>query len=416
MAIDPSGGALIDPWRYAEHGYPHDQWTELRRTNPVHYFEPEGYEGFWAITKHADVCEISKQPERFLSEPKGLISSLAAEDIRRKGPPLRTLVNMDNPEHREYRAVASRWFTPRNVRQLEERMVESAQQCVDHMLEHGEEEFDFVTEVAAHHPLRLIAHLFGLPEEDEPVVLKLTNEIFGSQDPEFRRSGGRREGLAALLTEFFTFFQKLIDERRENPREDLASLLANAQIGGAPMGPVETLGYYAIVLTAGHETTRNALSGGLLALIEHPDEFAKLRRDPSQCALAADEIARWTTPVNQFARTATEDYELRGETIQAGQSVCLFYASANRDEEVFDDPFTFRVDREPNPHLGFGIGEHFCLGANLARLEIRVLLEEIVSRVEDVSLAGAPERLVSSFVGGVKHLPVRCRAQSGGAS
>ena len=210
------------------------------------------------------------------------------------------------------------------------------------------------------------------------------------------------------MGEVFAFFSKIAEERRANPTDDLASAIVHAQIDGEPIDQMGVLGYYLIVLTAGHETTRNAISGGMLALMEHPEELAKLRADPSLCASAADEIVRWTTPVNHFARTATRDYELRGQTIREGQSVALFYASANRDEEVFEDPFEFRIDRNPNNHLGFGIGEHFCLGSSLARMEIRVLLEELIPRLEHIELAGKPERLASSFVGGIKHLPVRC--------
>ena len=410
MTTEVNGFDLIDPWRYAEKGYPHELWTTLRREAPVAWFEPEGYRGFWAITKHADIGEVSKQPDKFLSEPRLTIESLKSDELQKQGPQIRTIVNMDPPEHRDYRKIASNWFTPRNVRPLEERMVESARQLVDRMMgDGGEQEIDFVTEVAALHPLRLITHLFGIAEEDEPYVLQVTNELFGGQDPEFQRSTDALQGRMQTLAEFMGFFQKIIADRRANPRDDLATVLANATLDGEPMGTLETLGYYTIVLTAGHETTRNALSGGMLALIEHPDELAKLRRDPALCSVAADEIVRWTTPVNHFVRTAACDYELRGSKIREGESLCLFYASANRDEEIFDDPFQFRVDRSPNPHMGFGIGEHFCLGASLARMEIRVLLEELVPRLESVELAGPAERLVSSFVGGVKHLPLRYR-------
>ncbi len=401
---------LVDATQYARSGYPHDSWARLRREDPLAWFEPEGYRGFWAVTKHADICEISKQPERFSSEPRLTILDRAREQVESIGSQMRTIVNMDPPDHRTYRGLASPWFTPRNLRMLEERMVESARALVDGLAGDGEEmESDFVPTVAALHPLRLIAHLFGLDEADEPFVLQATNQMFGAQDPEFQREGAVEEAGAALRDEFFAFFARVARERRERPGDDLASILAGAEIDGKPIPELELLSYYLIVLTAGHETTRNALSGGLLALIEHPVELAKLREDIGLAASAADEIVRWTTPVNHFVRTATEDYELRGQKIRAGDSLALFYASANRDEEIFDDPFAFRVDRSPNPHLGFGIGEHFCLGATLARMEIRVLLEELIPRLESIELVGEPRRLASSFVGGVKHLPIRCR-------
>ncbi len=399
---------LIDPRRYAGAGYPHEQWTYLRREAPLRWFEPEGYQGFWAVTKHADICQISKQPNLFSSEPRLVAMPKAIEEADNIGSKMRTLVNMDPPDHRTYRGLATPWFKPSNLKLLEERMIASASELVDKMMgSGGPQECDFVPEVAALHPLRLIAHLFGLPVEDEPFILRATNELFGGQDPEFQRTGDQKKDAEQLQADFFAYFSKTANERRANPKDDLASLLATAEIDGQPIPDLELLSYYLIVLTAGHETTRNALAGGLLALIEHPEQLEKLRTDMSLVQTAADEIIRWTTPVNHFVRTAVEDTELRGQKIAAGDSLALFYASANRDEEVFEDPFAFRVDRSPNPHLAFGIGEHFCLGATLARMEIRVLLEELVPRLASIELAGEPERLASSFVGGLKHLPVR---------
>ena len=399
------GLELVDPASYAVHGYPHEHWSELRATTPLPYFEPEGYRGYWAVTKHADICEISKRPREFSSEPRLTILSTERESQNSIGNTMRTLVDMDPPDHRTYRSLATLWFKPSNIKVLEERMIESAKELVDKMA--ASTEGDFVNGVAALHPLRLIAHLFGLPREDEPFILDATNRMFGAQDPEFQRDEDQEQDLDRLRKEFFGYFAKTAAERRANPQEDLATLLAHAQIDGQPIPELELLSYYLIVLTAGHETTRNAIAGGLLALIENPDELAKLRGDIGLAASAADEIVRWTSPVNHFVRTATRDTELRGQKIRKGDSLALFYASANRDEEVFDEPFAFRVDRHPNPHLGFGIGEHFCLGATLARMEIRVLLEELVPRLESIELAGEPERLASSFVGGVKHLPIR---------
>ncbi|MEM7412058.1 MAG: cytochrome P450 [Myxococcota bacterium] len=403
-----TGLELIAPARYARDGYPHALWTELRKNAPLHYFEPEGYRGFWAVTRHADICAISKDPGRFSSEPRLTVMLQALEETDSIGSQMRTLVNMDPPDHRVYRNLATPWFKPRNLKALEERMVESARELVDRMSGDGSaRESDFVTEVAALHPLRLIAHLFGLDEADEPFVLRATNEMFGAQDPEFQATGDAEADAAKLRQDFFAFFQKIANERRANPSDDLASVLAQSEVEGAPIPQLELLSYYLIVLTAGHETTRNALSGGLLALIEHPDELAKLQADIGLANRAADEIVRWTSPVNHFVRTATEDTEVAGQKIRAGESLALFYASANRDESVFEAPFSFRVDRHPNPHLGFGIGEHFCLGATLARMEIRVLLEELVPRLRRIELAGEPAKLASSFVGGLKHLPVR---------
>jgi cytochrome P450 len=268
-----------------------------------------------------------------------------------------------------------------------------------------------VNEIAVPHPLRILCGILGVPEADEPLILRLTQQLFAADDPEFKRSeADRNEAFRALGIEFLQYFMKVIADRRAHPRDDLASLLANAEVDGARMGDVETLGYYLIVFTAGHDTTRNSLGAGMLALLENPVEREKLHRDPAgRVNDAVEEIVRWATPVNYMMRTAAQDYELGGTKIRSGDRLLLFYASANRDEDVFDAPFSFRIDRHPNPHLGFGIGEHFCLGSHLARRSQRALFAELVGRLQDVELAGPPERLAASFVAGIKHLPMRYR-------
>jgi cytochrome P450 len=265
--------------------------------------------------------------------------------------------------------------------------------------------------VATQHPLRILATILGVPQEDEERILRLTQQLFAGQDPEFQREEADPEqAFRNLGIEFLQYFGKIIADRRAKPRDDLASVLANAEIDGARMGDVETLGYYLITFTAGHDTTRNALAGGMHALVEHPDERAKLRADPKGLvADAVEEIVRWTTPVNYMMRTASRDTELGGTRLRKGDRLLLFYASANRDEDVFEAPYAFRIDRHPNPHLGFGIGEHFCLGSHLARKSQRALFAELIGRLEEVELAGPVERLAASFVAGIKHLPLRYR-------
>jgi cytochrome P450 len=403
---------LILPARYAERGYPHETWTRLRREAPVHRFEPPGYGPFWAITKHADICDISKRPDTFLNSPGIVVldhEQRRMQENQSGFQGMKTIIEMDPPTHRTFRKVASGWFTPRSLGRLDAAVEESARSLVDALAADGDAECDFVTRVAAAHPLRILSQTLGVAREDEPYILRLTNELFGGEDPEFQREGTREERIRSLGLEFFSYFSKIIADRRANPRDDLATVLATARVDGGPMGDVETLGYYLIVFTAGHDTTRNAISGGLLALIENPDQLARLRRDPSLVPSAVEEIVRWTTPVNYMKRTAARDVEVRGEKIRAGEELALFYASANRDEEVFGDPFAFRVDRDPNRHLGFGIGEHFCLGAHLARRSSKALFAEIARRAERLELAGEPERTASSFVAGIKHLPIRYR-------
>ena len=398
---------------YGEHGYPHQAWTRLRRESPVHWCEPPGYRPFWAITKHADITEVSTQPDKFRSAGRFILFPEAATlqgPTLEEAPPLRMLVNMDPPEHRDYRKLVSHWFTPRAIGHLEGRLEQITREIFDDLAKDGGTyECDFVREVAALQPLRMITEMLGIPREKEPFVLRVTNENFGIEDPEFQRQGDTRADRLGFLQEAFTYLSEIMAERRADPREDLTTVLATATFNGEPIPTFELFSLYFLVMVAGHDTTRNAISGGLLALLEHPDELEKLRRNPALVETATDEIVRWTTPVNHFARTATVDYELRGRHIKPGDSVALFYASANRDEEVFPDPFVFRIDRDPNPHLGFGVGEHFCLGAHLARLDLKVFFRQFAERVESIELAAPVQRLHASFVGGPKRMPIRYR-------
>ena len=293
--------------------------------------------------------------------------------------PVRALVQMDPPDHLVYRRISSDWFKPKSIARLNERAAELAKRYVDRMAELGGE-CDFVTDVAVHYPLYVILSLLGLPEEDFPRMLKLTQELFGTVDPELGR-GTDQDDMLATLMDFFDYFQKLTEDRRANPTDDLASVIANAEIDGKPIGILEAVGYYVLIATAGHDTTSSAIAGGLHALIEHPDQFQRLRDDPSLVATAVEEMIRWVSPVKQFMRTATDDYVLRGVTIPAGDSVLLSYPSANRDEDVFERPDVLDVGRDPNPHVGFGFGAHFCLGTHLARMEARALYNELLPRL-----------------------------------
>jgi len=408
--VQVDGLRLIDPGCYAEHGYPHAEWARLRREDPVSFVEPPGWPAFWALTKHADIVEVSKQPDAFLNAPgMTMVRDLGQrDDVEQQ---IKTIINMDPPEHKKYRQVASPFFTPRAIRALEPLVRETARKLVDGLGSEGE--CDFVTDVASLHPLKVIARILGVPESDEPFILKLTNELFGGEDPEFRRSEDRMEAMRSLFMEFWGYFGKIMKDRREEPRDDLASVFANARIDGEPMGELETMGYCLIAFTAGHETTRGAIGGGLQALIENPAERERWARDPDLTPLAIDEIVRFVTPVNHMVRTAARDYELRGRKIRQGDRLVLFYASANRDEEVFEAPDALRLDRHPNRHLGFGIGEHFCLGAHLARMTSGSLFRELVSRLEWVEPAGSPLRTASNLVPGLKHMPIRYRLQPG---
>ncbi len=408
---------LILSRAYAEKGVPHDTWTRLRAESPVHYCEPgHDYSPYWAITKHADICEISKQPDVFASS--GGISMIPREQeavLRQSSDQgfgaMRTIIEMDPPEHRGYRNVASPVFTPRAIKALDEAIDRSAREIVDRLAgATGEGECDFANDVAAAHPLRILSTMLGVPRESEPDILRLTNQLFALDDPDLQREGEDRDAATmALGLELYQLFDGIIQDRRANPTDDLASLLANGTIDGEPMGVMETVGYYLITFSAGHDTTKNALVGGMRVFLDHPDQLQRLKEHPELLDSAVEELIRWTTPVNYMKRTATRDTELRGERIRAGDALVMFYASANRDEEVFEDPFAFQIDRKPNRHLGFGIGEHFCLGANLARRSQRALWREFSRRLDWAELAGEPEQIHSGFVVGLKKLDMRYR-------
>jgi cytochrome P450 len=313
---------------------------------------------------------------------------------------------MDDPYHRKVRAIGADWFRPKAMRDLKVNVDALAKRYVDKMRDIGPE-CDFVTDIAVNFPLYVILSLLGLPEEDFSRMHQLTQEMFGGDDDEYNQRGQTPEEQLAILVDFFTYFSKLTASRREHPTDDLASAIANGRIDGEPLSDVDTASYYVIVVSAGHDTTKDAISGGLLALIENPDELARLRHDMGLMPTAIEEMIRWTTPVKEFMRTAAEDTTVRGVPIAKGESVYLAYVSGNRDEEVFDEPFRFDISRDPNKHVAFGYGVHFCLGAALARMEMNSLYSELIPRLESIELAGEPELAATTFVGGLKHLPIR---------
>lgn len=413
VEIDPFD--LIAPSHYGTRGVPHDVWTRLRAESPVHHCEFGGeYEDFWAITRHADILDIGGKPRLFsnLDGPVLLSREQRVQSEARKQSAMgqmRTIIEMDPPEHRDFRKVASGFFTPRSIQRLDEIVTESARSLLDSLGEEGE--CDFVEKVAQRHPLRVLATILGIDEEDEERVLELTQQLFASDDPDLQRKGeDRGKAQDELGIEFYQLFDRIIQDRRANPRDDLATMLATAKMeDGEPMGPIETFGYYLIVFTAGHDTTRNALSSGFTAMMEHPEQLALLREHPELSKSAVEEVVRWASPVNYMKRVVLEDVEIRGQKIREGERLGLFYGSANRDEDVFEEPFRFDITRRPNRHLGFGTGEHFCLGAHVARMSIRALLQEMGERVEMLEPTGDPSQIHASFVVGLKSLPVRYR-------
>jgi cytochrome P450 len=402
-ALDPLD--LVDPDRFAARGYPHEVWTRLRLDDPVALVEAPGFEPFWAITKHADILWISARPNLF-SNARGITLARAGA---RAFPPSEILVLLDPPKHGRMRRLVIPYFTPRAVRSKRAELDELAGEVVAGALGRtATVELDVVDRIAAPFPLALIAWIVGVPRDDWALLFRLSNEVIGKDDPEFRRPGespGRT--IQRARGEILAYFEGLIAQRRAEPRDDLVSELLAATVDGEPLTHEQVLSFCELFIEAGNETTRNAISGGLLAFCERPDQWARLRERPELLPTAVDEILRWVSPISHFTRVATEDVELRGRTIRAGDQLALYYASANRDEDVFDDPFDFRVDRTPNPHVAFGFGEHFCVGAQLARVEIELVLGHLLQRVERIESAGELVRLSSAVNGSIKKLPIR---------
>ena len=406
---DPAARVLANPQAYTDEKGLHAALAHCRQHAPVSWVDVEGYRPFWAVTKHADIMDIERQNDLFTNFPRPLLAITEADDALLRdieaGTGLRTLIHMDDPHHRDVRKIGADWFRPKVLRALKARCDELAKIWVDKMAEKGPE-LDFMTEIAVNYPLYIILSMLGLPDSDFPRMLKLTQEMFGGNDAEFQRGGDVQDMLAVLL-DFFNYFSALTASRRETPTEDLASAIANAKIKGAPLSDMDTLSYYVIVASAGHDTTSAGIAGGMRALLEHPDQLARLEGDMSLMGTAVEEMIRWVVPVKEFMRTAQQDTEVRGVPIKKGEAVLLSYVSANRDEDVFHAPNKFDVGRDPNKHLSFGYGVHFCLGASLARMEMNSFFSELIPRIKSIEPAGDPHLMATTFVGGLKHLPIR---------
>lgn len=403
---DDAATVFATPSAYADEVNFHAALKHLRAEAPISWVEVHGYKPFWAITKYADILDIERANTVFTNSPRPVLVTAESDEVQ-ASMGISTLIHMDDPQHRVVRAIGADWFRPKAMRALKVRVDELAKVFVDKMVEVGPE-CDFVQQVAVNYPLYVIMSLLGIPEEDFASMLKWTQELFGSDDDEYKRGDTQEEQVVTMI-EMFQYFTALTASRRENPTEDLASAIANATVDGEPLSDIEIVSYYMIVAAAGHDTTSATISGGLLALLENPDQLARLKAQPELMPLAVEEMIRWVTPVKAFMRTAVEDTVVRGVPIAAGESVLLSYPSGNRDEDVFDEPFRFDVGRDPNKHVAFGYGVHFCLGAALARMEINSFFSELLPRLESVEFAGKPAHVATTFVGGPKHLPIRYR-------
>jgi cholest-4-en-3-one 26-monooxygenase len=383
-------------------GVPHDQFDRLRREAPVFWHEEAGDTGFWAVTKHADVRHASHDCATFSSELGGTFIPTADEEALSQ---LRlTILNMDPPKHNRYRRLVSKGFTPRMITALVEEIERRAAVVIDNVCERGEVEF--VEEIAAQVPVQIICQMIGLEPEVWPRMITLSNNLIGARDdPDYQEIAG---GPEAASMEVYMMCDEVAEDRRQNPRDDIMTALVHAEIDGERLSNAELNLFFITLIVAGNETTRNLINHSMLALLDNPDQADRLRKDPSLWDSGVEEMLRWGSSIHNFRRTATRDTEIRGVPIAQGDKVVLYYAAANRDEEVFDDPHTFDVARTPNEHVTFGGGgEHYCLGASLARAEIKATMRQVVERLPDLELAGPVNRLHSDFVNGVKTMPVR---------
>jgi cholest-4-en-3-one 26-monooxygenase len=391
---------LANPDHYQQAGPPYAAFDRVRREAPVYWHRDKETPGFWAITGHPEVVQVSKTPQLFSAARRGVFLFESNEEDLANLQLM--LVNRDPPQHTRMRRLVSLGFTPRRIARLEERVRLLAGEIIDRVAARGA--CEFVTDLAADLPLQVIAELVGVPMEDRGKVFEWSNKLIGFDDPEYV---GDREEQKRTAMEVYLYGNQLAEQRRQQPKDDLTSVLINGEVDGERLTEMEFDLFFLLLLVAGNETTRNAISGGMLALIEHPEQRARLVADPRLIGTATEEILRWVSPVNCFRRTVMQDTSIGTQAVREGDKVVMFYPAANRDGRVFPNPHAFDVGRNPNEHLAFGIGTHFCIGNALARLEIRVMFEELLRRLPDIELAGRVERLRSSFINGIKRMPVR---------
>jgi cholest-4-en-3-one 26-monooxygenase len=398
---------LLDRDRFTQ-GIPHEWFTWLRQNDPVHHHEEPDGPGFWVITKLDDIVRCNRDAAAFSSDGArgGVVMIEENQEMQTEAEAAggNLMLQMDPPDHTRHRKLVNRGFTPRMIGMLETHVRELTTNILDEALAKGEG--DFVVDVAAELPLEVIAELIGVPREDRHKIFEWSNRMIGSEDPEYMVS---KEDTFNAQVEMFMYAQQLADQRRASPGDDIISALLSAEVDGESLSDMDFNLFFLLLSVAGNETTRNAISHGMNAFLEHPDQYDLLAGDvEGKLAGATEEILRWATPVMYFRRNVTRDVEIGGKEVKEGDKVTLWYISGNRDEDHFDDPFTFDITRNPNPHIAFGGGgPHFCLGAQLARMEIHVLFEELAKRVARVEQLGPPDRLRSNFIGGIKHLPVR---------
>lgn len=412
--------ALINPEFYADWDSLLDLFADIRTKAPVLRVENDQlHDPFWLVTGYDEVMQISKENATYLNNPRSAVFSLTegiefAKNLTGGSPHLvESLVTMDAPNHPKYRRLTQQWFMPKNLNKIEAEIGVLARRTVDRLLEAGNEA-DFVPLVSAPYPLHVVMQILGVPEEDEPRMMMLTQQMFGGTDSDLNQSGMAAmtaeqitQLVAGAVADFEAYFGRLTEEKRANPTDDVASIIANGEIDGAPLDARMMMGYYIILAAAGHDTTSASTAGAMQALAQDPEQWQKLREDRSLLAGIVEEAIRWTTPVQHFMRTAAEDTEIGGQKIAKDDWLMISYVAANHDESVFPEPRKFDAARSPNRHLAFGAGAHQCLGLHMARLEMKILFNELLDRIETLELAGEPKRATSTFVGGLKTLPIK---------
>jgi cytochrome P450 len=396
MFADPRSWADIDEWERSA--------LALHDKGGIHLVEAPGYAPFWAVVDHAAVMDVERRAMVFHNAPRPVITSLEQDAKRQRE--LKALIHMDGIEHAQHRRLTADWFKPSAIGRLDDRLDSLSRSVLQRMRDMGGD-CDFVPEVALPYPLQVILEILGLPETDYPRMLRLTQQLFGQEDPELQREPQSPEAREAVVQDFFDYFRSLSADRRARPTDDLATLIANGLIDGQPLGELEMLGYYIIVATAGHDTTSNAMSGGMHLLATNPDQLALLQSQPQLLVNAIEEMLRRVSPVRHFMRTVGEPTVVAGQELQPGDRLYLSYKAANLDPEVFPHPQRFDITREnAGKHVSFGYGAHFCLGAQLARNEMRSLFSHLVPRLQHLELRGEPRMSRTSLVGGWKNLPI----------
>ena len=401
---------IVRPELYADEERLHALLGHMRQHEPVAWIETETHRPFFAVTRHTDILEVARRSDVFANAPRPILSSCAQElESRSRQAHVRTLIAVDGAEHKNLRALTKDWFMPQSLNRFEARIREIAIDSVETALERGPE-IDFVADVAIHYPLRVIMEILGVPSDQEEMMLKITQVVFGASDPDIALNLTSEQRMGIFM-QFVSYCEQVTAARREAPRDDLASVIANAELEASPLTSVDLMGCFLIVATAGHDTTSSSTAGALHALLENPGQMALVRENPDALPGLVEESIRWVTPVKHFMRTATSDCEVGGRLIPQGEAVMLLYPSGNRDDAAFDNPFQFDATRRPNRHLSFGHGAHHCLGNVLGKMEMRIFYEEFFKRVGRIELIGEPKLTQSVFVSGLKALPVRIEAK-----